>query len=910
MSSTMGEPAPHPRNIHHSQFGDNTVITQGDFHYHGSHPPTTKAVVRIPYPRNEDVVRRQELIEKLDALLPQTSKYCSAALWGLGGSGKTQIALEYAYRRCDDPECSVLWVHADNEATFSQDYKSIAKELGIDADLKSEDLLKAVRDGIKILPQWVLILDNADDLTIFGVGDQTGQAKNLDEYVPRAAAGTVLWTSRDEQIKGSLVSPRRGIKVARMTSDEANQLLTICRDDEPEKEEIENAALIQELQCLPLAISQAGAYMRRTETSAKEYLDLLEQTKMRWPILEKTQHDRHRRHGAPNSILKTWAISMDHIRRTSELAYRILHVIAYVNNQDIPHEMIATIAKHINKTRLDQPEEMLVMDAITRLKEFSFLTMHAVKEEGRSYEMHMLVHEAARYGLHIRQRMQLDTVDAGGRSHPEEESERYFSQIALQVVMELYPMPERETWPACDRYLPHAVKAGDWAVLCGKEIETSHLFSRVAYFLHTQGRWHEEESIEEKMLELQRKVLGERHGDTITTMSNLAVTYGEQGRYNMAETMNLKVQELRQEILGELHLDTIWSMANLASIYRAQGRYSKAESMQQKALEIRREVLGELHPETLRSIANLASIYYKQGRYNEAESMELKALELQQEVLGELHPETLRSIANLALIYCKQGRYNEAESMQQKALELQREVLGKLHPDTISSMANLALIYYARGRYNEAESMELKALELLREVLGELHPDTIWSMANLALIYYARGRYNEAELMELKALELRREVLGELHPETLQSMANLASIYYKQGRYNEAESMQQKALELQREVLGGERHPDTISSIALLAAIYYEQGRYSEAESMEVKVLELRREVLGEKHLNTLHAMEQLAYTWNACGRCDDALSLIQQCVDGRASFLGPDHPSTQRLRKILEKWNQRLQAL
>ncbi|KAH7165414.1 hypothetical protein EDB81DRAFT_877796 [Dactylonectria macrodidyma] len=769
----MGEPAPHPRNIHHSQFGDNTVITQGDFHYHGPHPPTTKAVVRIPYPRNEDIVPRPELTEKLDALLLQTSKYCSAALWGLGGSGKTQIALEYAYRRCDDPKCSVLWVHADNEATFSQDYKSIAKELGLDANLKGKDLLRAVRDGIKALPQWVLILDNADDLTIFGIGKKEDQTTNLDEYVPRAATGTVLWTSRDERIKGSLVGPRRGIAVARMSSDEANQLLTICRDDENKKEEIENAALIQELQCLPLAISQAGAYMRRTETSAKEYLALLEQTKMRWHILKETQHDRHRRSGVPNSILETWAISMDHIRQTSEMAYRILHVIAYLNNQDIPHEMIAAIAKHTVKDPPDQPEEMLVIDAITRLKEFSFLSTHTVREEGRSYEMHMLVHEAVRYGLQMRQRMQMDDVDAGGRSRPEDETEGYFSEIALHVVTELFPKSEKETWPACDRYLPHAVKVGGWAELCGKEVETSQVLDRVSMFLYHQGRWREKESIDERGLKLRRKVLGERHPDTIRTMSDLAVTCWQQGRFNEAETMSLLALELRQEVLGEIHPDTIRSMASLASTYHAQGRYKEAEPIELKVLELRREVLGERHPDTIWSMANLASTYHAQGRYKEAEPIDLKVLELQREVLGEIHPDTIWSMANLASTYSAQGRYKEAEPIELKVLELRREVLGEIHPDTIRSMASLASTYHTQGRYKEAEPIELKVLELRREVLGERHPDTLYAMWQLAFTWKACGRYDDALSLIQQCVDGQTSILRPDHPKTQESNQTL-----------------------------------------------------------------------------------------------------------------------------------------
>ncbi|KAB5518245.1 hypothetical protein GE09DRAFT_1259751, partial [Coniochaeta sp. 2T2.1] len=125
----------------------------------------------IPFPRDEDVVDR-DVFATLDRLLPSATPadYQSAALWGLGGSGKTQIALAYAYRRSRDPACSVFWVHADDETTFTQDYKTIARRLGLAGSLDGPELLTAVRGRMEANPWWVLILDNADNLAAFGVG--------------------------------------------------------------------------------------------------------------------------------------------------------------------------------------------------------------------------------------------------------------------------------------------------------------------------------------------------------------------------------------------------------------------------------------------------------------------------------------------------------------------------------------------------------------------------------------------------------------------------------------------------------------------------------------------------------------------------------------------------------------------
>jgi hypothetical protein len=271
---------------------------------------------------------------------------------------KTQVALEYAYRRSGDDTCSVFWVHADSETTFTHDYKLIAKKLGVADGLDGEEVLTAVREQIERGRRWVLILDNADDLGLFGVGQtpQRGsqtqvaeEARILYDFIPRGPTGTVLWTSRDEHIAGTLVGAQRAINIARMTTDEAKKLLETVRNEKLDDDEGDATPLLVELDWLPLAISQAAAYMRRTSTPIREYLSKLKRGKKRWRVLQETEFDRHRRREVSNSILETWNISIEHIRQENEMAYNILHVLAFVDNQNIPSEMITRVALFVKE---------------------------------------------------------------------------------------------------------------------------------------------------------------------------------------------------------------------------------------------------------------------------------------------------------------------------------------------------------------------------------------------------------------------------------------------------------------------------------------------------------------------------------------------------------------------------------
>ncbi|KAK3305293.1 uncharacterized protein B0T15DRAFT_574665 [Chaetomium strumarium] len=556
--------------------GDQNFVTKIKHIYIESSRP--KACRVIPFPRNEDVVDRTHIFGQLDALLPPASEYQSAALWGLGGFGrrKTQVALEYAYRRSRDPPCSVFWVHADNETAFTQDYKMIAKRLGLADGLDGPELLTAVRERIEADPCWLLILDNADNLAAFGVGrtqsgrDQgqgVGEKHSLYNFVPRGPAGTVLWTSRDEQISGSLVGAQRGINIARMTDKEAMTLLETVRNRKIDEDELDDAAqLLAELDWLPLAVSQTAAYIRR----------------MNWSLTDIEGP------GCRTVFLETWDISLQQIRRENEMAYDILHVLAFLDSQNIPLEIMikAAALRKENMTDDRQGDESArsvsfgsdseddddeVLHAAIRLQEFSFLHLRTSEGMSQAYEMHKLVQEAAQYALSRRDRRK---------------DEASFSKLALRVVVDLFPERRRELWWECEEYVVHAQRAGEWAELCGEEIEASDLLSRVSNYMYDRGRWREKEPVDKRAYEFRQKRLGKRHPDTIWSMASLAVTYRAQGRYEQAEKIKVEVLALRRDVLGEKHPDTLRAMYDLAITWKSRQQGLEALSMMQECFQL------------------------------------------------------------------------------------------------------------------------------------------------------------------------------------------------------------------------------------------------------------------------------------------------------------------------------------
>ena len=597
---------------------------------------------------------------------------------------KTQIALEYAYRRQDKTSCSVFWVYADTEARFNQGYNDIAKIAGLPLDLTGEDLLRAVKQWIELQTIWLLVLDNADNLKIFkkphfnSKGHQS-QNPELLRFVPRSPSGTVIWTSRDGSILGSLVSVERGLEVGAMTDQESWELFQKLsgRLDLKEPSESEDK-LLELLERLPLAIAQAAAYIRKTKVSVQQYLIFFKESEDRQSKLLSEEFGDIYRSNVPNSVMQTWLISMRQIAKESPCGQKILNTIAFFDNQGLPFELLKAAAG----PTFNEDEVLL---AAGRLIDYSFLQVQRIVDEGLpDYQQHRLVNLATRRALTKIQ-------------------SRSFSGDALRIMSNLFPDGSYETWSSCRLYLPHALKAAAWLEAEGYNDRAPLLLGFMGLYYWQQGRSDEAEQVEVQVLELRKSVLGDKHPDTITAMANLAGTWQQQGRSDEAEQLKVEVLELRKSVLGDNHPDTIMAMANLAGTWQQQGRSDEAERLQVEVLELQKSVLGNKHPDTIMAMANLAATWQKQGRSDEAERLQVEVLELRKSVLGDKHPDTIMAMANLAGTWWQQGRSDEAERLQVEVLELRKNVLGDKHPDTIRAMANLSIIHQQSG-YNDQET--------------------------------------------------------------------------------------------------------------------------------------------------------------------------------------------------------------
>ena len=837
----------------------------------GPLPPSGGPWWNVPYLRNPYFTGRAAILAQIEAALASdTPAALSQAIAGLGGIGKTQTAIEYAYRHRDQYR-AVLWVRADTETNLVSGYCELAEVLDLpEKDLRdSNEVVAAVRRWLGREPDYLLILDNADDPSL------------VELYLPPDPRGHVLLTSSVQTL--DVLSIRKPIELPVMTPDEALEFLLkrTHRAGPLDAAERDAArALADELGYLPLALEQATANMVEQEKPFSVYL--ASYRILRLKLLDKMGPVT----GYPEilrTIRTTWKCSFEAVAAESPASIELLRLSAFFAPYPIPYEMILEGASELGELLASAPaspgggdfaldRQRNPLDRLLNpLKRYS-LVRHYYEE--RFYAVHRLVQAVLR-----------DELNAAEC--------RDLAERAVKVLNRTFPDADYANWPRCERLLPHALTVQTWIEMEDLRIpEAARLLNRVGYYLCNRARYTEAEPLLRRALTIREKRLGPDHPETARSLNDLAVLLRVRGRYEEAEPLLRRALAIREKVLGPDHPDTAVSLNNLALLLQAQIRYGEAEPLFRRALAIRERVLGPDHPDTAYTLHDLAKLLWNQSRLKEAEPLLCRALAIREQALGPDHPRTAASLDNLAALFQAQGRYGEAEPLFRRALAIREQALGPDHPDTAISLNNLALLLQAQIRYGEAEPLFRRALAIREQALGPDHPDTAISLNDLAALLRGRGRYGEAEPLFRRALAIREQALGPDHPDTAISLNDLAALLRGRGRYGEAEPLLRRALAIREKVLGPD-HTRTATSLDNLAALLRGRGRLEEAEPLLRRALAVREQVLGPDHPETATSLSELAEFLRAQGRPGEAEPLLHRALAIREKALGRDHPET-----------------
>jgi tetratricopeptide (TPR) repeat protein len=557
----------------------------------------------------------------------------------------------------------------------------------------------------------------------------------LEDLLPQSEQGRILFTTRNRKLAMKL-APFDIIPIPDVDKTTAFQILrnNLGREDLLENNKIA-AILLEQLVFLPLAITQASAYIIENNISLSDYLTLLqEQEQDAIQLLSEDFRDPGRYKDIQNPVITTWLISFKQIQHQNQLAADYLSFMACTNPRNIPLSLLPF-----------QTTKKQRFDALGLLDAYSFTN----SQDNADISLHRLVYIATRNWL----------KENGLFSH-------WVCRVADHMGS-IFPNSDHTNRQLWRKYLPHALVLIQEDEFMKQHDRYIDLISKIADCLFSDGRFLEAENLYKELLE--KEINGPDDASILSSAVRLAITYQNQGRWDEAGKLLVVVLEAYMTGLGTEHLDTLTIMANLASNYRGQGQWSDAEKLEVQVLEKYKIVLGAENPFTLTIMANLASTYRGQERWNDAEKLEVQVLETSKTVLGDKHPITLISMDNLASTYRNQGRLNEAEKLFIRVLETSKIVLGDEHPGTLNNIANLALTYQDQGRLNEAEKLFIQVLEISKIVLGAKHPATLRHMSNLANTWKSLGKFSDALALIEVCCQLSNGALGPDHPDTRKS---------------------------------------------------------------------------------------------------------------------------------------------
>ncbi|GFF49002.1 hypothetical protein IFM58399_08447 [Aspergillus lentulus] len=808
-----------------------------------------RACFMVPFALSPKFVGRKTVLEMIDQKLEAKQP---AVLAGMGGVGKTQLAVHYCYLyRERMPTAHVFWVNASTIANFEQGYRDIARALRLPGH---EDPMMDPGPQVceclskNITVRWLMVLDNLDDAQT--ITSQIASIPGLG-----GSGGSIIVTTRDMRVSQYLPDwdyvEADPIALPPLDASDARDLIVELLAPEQRRDEADLLELIQMLGCFPLALTQAMAFIKQNRTTVTKYKKLLLETDVH-RLHEKEYRDTRRYNDASDSVYRTWETSFRKIQQDEPSAAELLACMSMVDAQlGVPESVLCS----------SDWDPLAFTKAIGTLLSFSLITTMP----GDSVVMHPMVQRAVRDFL---------TQEGSGETY----QWKVFSRLAAR-----FPDARVESWRYCDELAPHAEEVLRYVFkdrdICEMAmLDRATLLHNVAAHKGHRGRYPLARAQVEEAYEIRRNRLGDDSLDTLESLELLALILVNQGEYSLAEIKQRTVLDKRQCLTGADDILTLESQQALADILLRLGRLDEAIKLYEKALEANRAVRGALCRTSLELMDRLGEANEQQGRHSEAEKIYRQAVEGKKVLLGDEHESTVKTRISLDLLLGLQSGYDRAYDLYSNAIALSTRTFGEEHPDTIRLHCNLASLYLTQGNWEAAEEVQHQAHRTFARVLGEHHPSTLVCLSNLAVFKQRKGEYSQAEELHRSLYDRRSAILGVHHPYTLTSMFHLAEVLVELDQHAEASDLFEEVLTGRQGALGA-KHPDTLRCMSSLAGVLDDLDQSEDAERMYLECLRLKREIFPPDHPEILTDLNNLAEVLRQSGELSQAESMHREAL-------------------------------
>jgi tetratricopeptide (TPR) repeat protein len=817
---------------------------------------------------------RQEQLHQIATAIKQEIVVIS----GLGGVGKSELAIKYA-REHYDKESSVIWIGAETQQSLKRSFRELAFKLKIPT-AESVDGKQEERNIKYVAREVYECFYGMKSLFIF---DNAEVSEDTKEFFPSSTPPGydkphVLVTSRerDWEIIGEKI---KTVNLGQFSPEEAEKFVkdVLKIEEGSQKEDI--GKLTKELQYFPLALRQAVAYIDDMSKKVKrrggegfKISDYLEKYNQQASSL------LNFRDYSTGVVSTTWAITIDRISGDQENgtdAMDVFNIMAYLDPDTIKIEEVFL--------KLISDEDKL-WGAVELLNRYSMINL----ENGGASNIHRLVQKVTRIrlvenheeGKVLQKALKLfkDNINSGNVSH------------AVSVCRHIIDFSGNEA-------------VGEYRELIK---EFGSLPSEIINKFGADARYQEAYSFRVEILQLLKSTLGNDDLDILSLENNAAYILYRQGKYDEALTAYEGVLEERKKKLGLTHPDTLSTMSSKATVLNNQGKYEDALQILHTVYEIQKDSLGVDDPRTLGTMHEKARTLDNLGRYKDAITAFREVLDKRKQQLSLNNPDTLYTLHGLGRALSNQGEYERALETYKEALEKRKEKFDDNYPDVLATVNNIAVVLNKQGKYDEALEKYKEVLEKRKEKLGEDHPSSLYTLHGMAKVLNNQGKYGEALKKYEEVLEKRKKVLGTNQPATLSTMHEIATALSYLGKYDEALDRYKEVLEKRNKKLG-EDHPSTLTTRNGMAGVLQKQGKYGEALKEYGEVLEKRNEKLGEDHPSTLTTRNGMADVLHKQGNYGEALKEYGEVLEKRNEKLGENHPDTKKTKDSMNEVSQLL---
>lgn len=702
----------------------------------------------MPYLRNPFFTGRADLLRQLhdalchdqDAILTQPQ-----ALSGLGGIGKTQIAIEYAYRYYQH-YTAVFWIGAETEETIIASFSSIATLVHLPEKNKSDQdhVIAAVLAWLTCHRGWLMIFDNVEDPGL------------LKRFLPTARHGSLLFTSQRPTLD-TLAWP---LTVEQMSLEESTLFLR-RRASLPQPDNEAIVAIGEALGGLPLALDQAAAYVEETRCGWRHFLQVF-QAQPLYLLGERNAHAEH-----PASVTKTFALAFANVQQKNRVAADLLLLCTFLAPDAIPEEILtASIADSVQS----MAAAVLQFNAAMRdLLTYALIQRNA---DMRTVTIHRLVQAV------LKQLM-------------DEETRHIWAEQAIRAVYQTFSSIDFSAWSQCERLLPHVLVCAINAEEKVANLQLADLLRKAADYLFERAQYRQAEVLYQRALAIRERVLGPEHSQVADALYGQGKLLYAQGQYERAGQIFQRALDIWEKGSDIAHSDVAEVLNGLANVSCELGQFERAETLYQRARSLWECALGPEHTEVAYALSGLAELYGGLERYELAESFHRQALHIREQAYGPDHPDVAYTLNRLADLLRERGSYEQAETLYQRALEAQEKALGPENVEVALSLSGLANLYREQGRYELAEPLYTRALHIREQEFGPDHPRLFPPLSGLANIARVQHNYELAETLYQRALSIWTHALGPENPRLLPLLNELAEFFAEQEQNEKAEQFYQ-----------------------------------------------------------------------------------------------------------------------